>query len=135
MVAPHPDDFDAIALALRHLHEQGHALHVAVLTTGASGVEDGFEGACGDDAKAALREAEQRASCALFGLAPERLRFLRMWGGGSDDVAPLRLAGWRNSLSTCCSCRTATTATGRTSAPSRRRRHWPPNSVCRAGLA
>lgn len=40
-----PDDFDATGLSLRHLHSQGHALHVAVLATGASGVEDGFAGA------------------------------------------------------------------------------------------
>lgn len=30
VLAPHPDDFDAIALTLRHLHRHGHALHVAV---------------------------------------------------------------------------------------------------------
>lgn len=108
VLAPHPDDFDAIALSLRHLHQQGHALHVAVLTTGASGVDPGFEGADDDDARAALRETEQRASCALFGLAPERLTFLRLWGepagadtnGPATAVAPqepddlARLAGW-----------------------------------------
>lgn len=90
VLAPHPDDFDAIGLTLRHLHAQGHELHVAVLTTGASGVDDGFEGAFDDAAKAALRENEQRESCAFFGLPPERLHFLRLWGDGGDDVAPLR---------------------------------------------
>jgi LmbE family N-acetylglucosaminyl deacetylase len=92
VLAPHPDDFDAIGLTLRHLHRQGHALQVAVLTTGANGVDDGFEGAHADAAKAALREAEQRASCAFFGLPPERLQFLRMWGsdGAADDLQPLR---------------------------------------------
>ncbi len=95
VLAPHPDDFDAIALALRHLHRQGHAVHVAVLTTGASGVEDGFDGATGDAAKAALREAEQRASGALFGLAPQRLDFLRLWAPGSDEAGDLgRLQDW-----------------------------------------
>jgi LmbE family N-acetylglucosaminyl deacetylase len=84
VLAPHPDDFDAIAVSLRHLHGQGHALHVAVLTSGASGVDDGFEGATGDAAKAALREAEQRESCAIFGLPPQRLEFLRLWGSGRD---------------------------------------------------
>ncbi len=110
VLAPHPDDFDAIGLSLRHLHREGHALHVAVLTTGASGVDDGFEGASSDADKAALREAEQRDSCAFFGLPPERLDLLRLWrnqagagadGNGSagtdraDDLAPLRswLAG------------------------------------------
>lgn len=95
VLAPHPDDFDAVGLSLRHLHSQGHALHVAVLTSGSSGVEDGFEGASGEDAKAALREAEQRASCAFFGLPPQQLQFLRLWESGAqaaDDLA--RLQAW-----------------------------------------
>ncbi|RYY73478.1 MAG: PIG-L family deacetylase, partial [Comamonadaceae bacterium] len=89
VVAPHPDDFDAIAVTLQLLQQQGHALHVAVVTTGASGVDDGFGGALDDAGKAALRESEQHASCAAFGLPPGRLAFLRMWAGGDDD-APLR---------------------------------------------
>lgn len=89
VVAPHPDDFDAIAVTLQLLQQQGHTLHVAVVTTGASGVDDGFGGALDDAGKAALRESEQRASCAAFGLPPGRLSFLRMWAGGDDD-APLR---------------------------------------------
>jgi LmbE family N-acetylglucosaminyl deacetylase len=94
VLAPHPDDFDAIALTLRHLHDQGHAVHVAVLTAGASGVDDGFEGAFDDAAKAALREKEQRESCALFGLPPERLAFLRLWASGDDAADDARLREW-----------------------------------------
>lgn len=105
VLAPHPDDFDAIGLTLRHLHGKGHELHLAVLTTGASGVEDGFEGARDDTAKAALREVEQRASCAFFGLPTNRVHFLRLWanapGGDADGAAAAesgedveRLAGW-----------------------------------------
>lgn len=90
VLAPHPDDFDAIGLALRHLHGQGHAIELAVLTTGASGVDDGFEGVVDAAAKAALREREQRNSCAFFGLPPQRVHFLRLWSEGSDDLAPLR---------------------------------------------
>ena len=93
VLAPHPDDFDAIALSLRHLSSQGHALHLAVLTTGASGVEDGFGGATDAAAKAALREAEQRASCAFFGLPAEHLHFLRLWSDdaqAAEDLARLR---------------------------------------------
>lgn len=90
VLAPHPDDFDAIGVSLRHLHLQGHALHVAVLTTGANGVEDGFAGAHDAAAKAALRESEQAASCAFFGLPRERLHFLRLWGEGAEgDDRPL----------------------------------------------
>lgn len=95
VLAPHPDDFDAIALALRHLHAQGHALHLAVLTTGAGGVDDGFAGAASDAGKAALREEEQRASCALFGLPPQRLDFLRLWDGTRSEAEDqARLAQW-----------------------------------------
>ncbi|HEX7890802.1 MAG TPA: PIG-L family deacetylase [Ramlibacter sp.] len=90
VLAPHPDDFDAIGSTLRHLHLRGHVLHVAVLTTGSNGVEDGFQGAVDAAGKAALREGEQAASCAFFGLPPERLHFLRLWGEGAEsDDAPL----------------------------------------------
>lgn len=78
VLAPHPDDFDAIGVSMRHLQRAGCDIHVAVLTTGASGVEDGFGGAIANDQKAAIREHEQRESCRLFGLAPDRLSFLRL---------------------------------------------------------
>jgi LmbE family N-acetylglucosaminyl deacetylase len=95
VLAPHPDDFDAIGASLRHLQAQGHTLELAVLTSGASGVDDGFEGASDDAAKAKLREAEQRAACAFFGLPPERLHFLRLWESGADAAADqARLAAW-----------------------------------------
>src|SRR6476661_4799067 len=73
VLAPHPDDFDAMAVSLRYLQTQGHTVHVAVLTAGANGVEDGWQGAQTPDEKAAIREAEQQASCHFFGLPPDRL--------------------------------------------------------------
>lgn len=78
VLAPHPDDFDAIAATLRFFHQRGDTIHLAVLTTGASGVEDGYAGAHTDADKAALREQEQSASCTFFGLPLERLSFLRL---------------------------------------------------------
>lgn len=78
VLAPHPDDFDAIAVTLRFFHARGDALHLAVLTDGASGVEDGYAGAHDDAARAALREEEQLASCAAFGLPRECISFLRL---------------------------------------------------------
>lgn len=78
VLAPHPDDFDAIAITLRRLQAQGMRLHLAVCTTGASGVETGYAGAQTDEAKAALREREQAASCAFFGLPAAQLEFLRL---------------------------------------------------------
>ena len=95
VLAPHPDDFDAIGLTLRQLHRQGHAVEVVVLTTGASGVEDGFAGAHDAATKALLREAEQRASCAFFGLPAQRLHFLRLWDDAANEAADLaRLQAW-----------------------------------------
>lgn len=88
VLAPHPDDFDAIAITLRRLHAQGMRLHLAVCTTGASGVEDGYAGAQTDEAKGALREREQAASCAFFGLPAAQLEFLRL---SSDESGNPRL--------------------------------------------
>ncbi|HWV18834.1 MAG TPA: PIG-L family deacetylase [Rhodocyclaceae bacterium] len=78
VLAPHPDDFDAIAVTLRYFHARGDEIHLAVLTAGASGVESTYPGAADDAAKGILREAEQRASCAAFGLPAERVTFLRL---------------------------------------------------------
>ncbi len=93
VLAPHPDDFDAIGVALRHLHQAGHTLHLAVLTHDANGVEDDFDGARTVEEKAALREAEQRASCGFFGLPAARCHFLRLWQdprAEAQDAARLR---------------------------------------------
>lgn len=78
VLAPHPDDFDAVAVTLMHFLAAGGDLRVAVLTAGASGVHDMPDAPTSQGAKAALRETEQRASCDAFGLAPEALRFLRL---------------------------------------------------------
>ncbi len=83
VLAPHPDDFDAVAVTMKRLHENGNRIDVAVLTSAASGVEDGFNGAFTNVEKAAAREREQRESCRFFGLPDECLRFLYMTEG--DD--------------------------------------------------
>jgi LmbE family N-acetylglucosaminyl deacetylase len=90
VLAPHPDDFDAIAVTLCHFRDNGKPIAVAVATGGASGVEDGFCGATDDATKIRLREEEQRASCRLFGLPDERLTFLHLAEG--DDGQPLASA-------------------------------------------
>lgn len=88
VLAPHPDDFEVVAVTMRRLAERGCELFVEVLTGGASGVEDDF--AEGWEAKTAAREHEQRESCRSFGLAEDRLRFHRLAedGGGHmrDDA-------------------------------------------------
>ena len=43
VLAPHPDDFDAIGISMRTLQENGNPIDVTVLTSGASGVEDDFD--------------------------------------------------------------------------------------------
>lgn len=83
VLAPHPDDFDAIGVTLRHLHEQRYELHLAVLTGGANGVD----GPGSAEEKVALREAEQRDSCRFFGLPATRCHFLRLW---EDPLAQAR---------------------------------------------
>ncbi len=75
-LAPHPDDFDAIGVTMRYFQENGNSLHVAVATSGASGVEDSFCLPPTVGAKARLREQEQRASCRFFGLPEDHLVFL-----------------------------------------------------------
>jgi LmbE family N-acetylglucosaminyl deacetylase len=83
VLAPHPDDFDAIGVTLRQLHEQRLELHLAVLTSGANGVD----GLGSFEEKTALREAEQRDSCRFFGLPTARCHFLRLW---EDPLAQAR---------------------------------------------
>lgn len=73
VLAPHPDDFDVVAVTLKRLAESGTKLFLEVLTSGASGVEDNF--AQGWKEKTLAREAEQLASCKLFGLPESRIRF------------------------------------------------------------
>ena len=94
VMAPHPDDFDAIGASLRYLQGQGHRLQLAVLTGGAGGVDDGFGGAVDSDAKARLRQEEQRASCAFFGLPAQHLHFLRLWEGGDEAEDAAKLRAW-----------------------------------------
>jgi LmbE family N-acetylglucosaminyl deacetylase len=88
VLAPHPDDFDVVAVTMRHFAGTGADITLEVLSGGASGVEDEF--AIGWEAKTAAREAEQRKSCARFGLPAEKLRFHRLMedaGGYMADHA------------------------------------------------
>lgn len=87
VLAPHPDDFDAVAVTLRRFQQAGARLHVAVLTRGVDGVENAFVAEDPAPAhKAAVREAEQCESCRRFGLPATALQFLRL-----DAIATGRL--------------------------------------------
>ena len=76
VLAPHPDDFDVIGITLRLFQRASATITLGVLTSGASGVEDAFE--ADPEAKRRVREREQEASCAFFGLPPDQLHFLRL---------------------------------------------------------
>jgi LmbE family N-acetylglucosaminyl deacetylase len=78
VLAPHPDDFDAIGVTLRFFRDNGNPVHIVVATSGASGVEDSFCSSPTLTGKTALREKEQRASCKFFGLPETNLEFLRL---------------------------------------------------------
>ena len=39
-LAPHPDDFDVAGVTFRRMHDAGCDIHLAVLTSGAAGVQD-----------------------------------------------------------------------------------------------
>lgn len=75
VLAPHPDDFDAIAVTLKQIQKQGNEIWLNVLTSGASGVEDSFCTPSTIKNKEQTRENEQVASCKIFGLAESRISF------------------------------------------------------------
>jgi LmbE family N-acetylglucosaminyl deacetylase len=78
VLAPHPDDFDAIAVTLRFFRDRDCGIRLVVASSSASGVEDSYCTPPATEVKAALREDEQRESCRLFGLPEHCISFLRM---------------------------------------------------------
>ncbi|MEW6654198.1 MAG: PIG-L family deacetylase [Bacteroidota bacterium] len=87
LLAPHPDDFDAIGITMRAFYLNGNEINLAVLTTGVSGVEDVYAEKIGNQNKAAIREEEQKASINFFGLEPEHLTFLRLDNDETQHMA------------------------------------------------
>jgi len=77
VLGPHPDDFDAVAVTLRRLADNGNLLHTAIVRTG-SGVLDHYAPDLDWEKKAAIRECEQRESLRLFGLPEDRITFLSL---------------------------------------------------------
>jgi len=88
VLAPHPDDFDAVGVTMRFFHQRGDTLRVAILSGSASGVLDSF---CAPADKAAVREQEQRNSLRFFGLPDDALTFLRLPEDANGD--PIEDAG------------------------------------------
>jgi LmbE family N-acetylglucosaminyl deacetylase len=78
VLAPHPDDFDEIGVTLRFFRDNGNQIFVAVVSSGAGGVEDSFCTPPTIEKKTEVRELEQRRSCRFFGLQDTHLNFLRL---------------------------------------------------------
>ncbi len=74
VLAPHPDDFDAIGVTLRFLFRNGNSIEVGVVRTG-SGVEDVSGAGLTPEDMASIRECEQRNSLRFFGLPDRCLTF------------------------------------------------------------
>jgi len=87
VLAPHPDDFDAIAITLRYLQARGNEIRLAVLSGGSKGVQDSYAKPPAWEQKARLREQEQLDSCGFFGLDPARLCFLRLPEAEDGELA------------------------------------------------
>ena len=77
-LAPHPDDFDVAGVTFRRMHDAGCDIHLAVLTSGAAGVQDTYCTPPDWETKSVTREQEQRNSCRWFGLGESQFEFLRM---------------------------------------------------------
>lgn len=84
VLAPHPDDFDAIGVTLRFLSRNGNPIEVGVARTG-SGVDDDYRPGLTLTHKAELREREQQRSLAFFGLPENCLTFLALANDAEDQ--------------------------------------------------
>jgi len=78
VLAPHPDDFDAIAVSLRIFRDNGNHIELAVISGAESGVEDSFCENHPGMTKAEIREQEQLNSCIFFGLTESQVSFLHL---------------------------------------------------------
>ena len=86
VLAPHPDDFDAIGVTMKYLQESGHDLHVAVCVTG-SGIDEEHGAKMSLKDRQDCRIREQQDSLRFFGLPKERLRFLHLNNAPDDQLA------------------------------------------------
>jgi LmbE family N-acetylglucosaminyl deacetylase len=85
VLAPHPDDFDAIGVTLKFFLNNGNPIDVGVVRTG-SGVEDAYRPDLTLEEKADLRECEQRDSLEFFGLSNSCLTFFSLSKDDEDQL-------------------------------------------------
>ena len=87
VLAPHPDDFDAIGITLKRFQDNGNPISLAVISSGASGVENSYFRNAGNlGMKALIREREQYESTLFFGLGEDELIFLRAEEDENGDI-------------------------------------------------
>ena len=84
VLAPHPDDFDAVGITLRHFRENGNSIEVGVVTTG-SGVEETYCPGATLREKTILRRKEQERSLRFFGLPESSAEFLDLESDERDQ--------------------------------------------------
>lgn len=85
VLAPHPDDFDAIGVTMKHFRDNGNPIFLTVISGAASGVEDSFLLERPGKNKAQIREEEQKESCRFFGLTEKNISFLRLAEDAKGD--------------------------------------------------
>ena len=85
VTAPHPDDFDAIGVTLQYLQTQGHELYAIVAQTG-SGIDTIYGAGMTKQDRTLLRNREQRASFAFFGLPQSHYQILALDNAADDQV-------------------------------------------------
>jgi LmbE family N-acetylglucosaminyl deacetylase len=84
VLAPHPDDFDAIGVTMKFLSRNGNPIAAGVVRTG-SGIEDTYCPGLTLAERADLREREQRRSLQFFGLPEDGLTFLSLTNDSEDQ--------------------------------------------------
>jgi len=84
VMAPHPDDFDAIGVTMKYLSDNGNPIALGVARSG-GGIEEAYCPGFTLSEKANLREQEQRRSLRFFGLPDAAVTFLRLANDDADD--------------------------------------------------
>ena len=85
MLAPHPDDFDAIGVTLKFLSNSGNPLQVGV-ARGGSGVEDSYRPGLTLAGNTEIRAREQRNSLRFFGISDSCITFLDVENETDDQI-------------------------------------------------
>ena len=86
VLAPHPDDFDAIAVTLKYFQENGNQILLLVLTGASSGVDDVFLEHPRKENKEKIREEEQKDALKYFGLPLSNGKFLYLREDANGDL-------------------------------------------------